>query len=235
MTRWLRGDDGNPLLNGPFLLRNLTQPGLQRYMIDTPLSVQATNPMLFDGIFYDGALASPYPNMSTARMGRENDAVNTVALAISEALSARAHVAGAHQVIGNGLAQYHASNPVFPADDGVGMVPWMDGVCVEHWAAFEMTSTGNCSLFPAMVLDMMERIAATAAQNKTVLVKGWPGPVTTPITSLGPSLPAACNASAGGGATHAARAATAAQWFEPSYALFLLVADNTVYWSYSWW
>lgn len=235
MHRWLRQDDGQPLMNGRLYLRNLTLPDVVRYMIDTPLGVQAANPDIFDGIFYDGSLASPYQNMSAERNAAQNLAVNTNALAISEALSARAHAPGAHQVIGNGLATYHDSSPAFPADDGSGMVPWMDGVCVEHFAAFEMTNPSNCSVIPSEMVELFGHIAAAAAQNKTVLIKGWPGPVNGPISAQGPTVPASCNVTAGGGTTFSERAATAADWFEPSYALFLLVADNTVYWSYSWW
>lgn len=69
--------------------------------------------------------------------------------------------------------------------------------------------------------------------NATVLVKGWPGPVNTPISSLGPSLPASCPTPAGD--SHAARGAVAAAWFEPALALYLLVAEPTVWWSYTWW
>lgn len=109
----------------------------------------------------------------------------------------------------------------------------MDGVCVEHFGAFEMTDASNCSLIPAMMEDMMSRIASVAALNKTVLVKGWPGPVTLPIDPLGPTWPASCGETAG--TTHIERGAQALRWFTASYSIFLLVVDSTVYWSYSWW
>jgi len=137
------------------------------------------------------------------------------------------------QVIGNGLAQYHQANPGFPADDGFGMVAYFDGVCVEHFAAFEMTNTQNCSLVPEMMRDMLARIAATAALNKTVLIKGWPGPITLPIDTLGPEWPASCGAAAGD--SREARGVSALEWFTPSFALFLLAVEPTVFWSYSWW
>jgi len=227
---WLRGDDGAPLLNGPFYLHNLTTADAMRFMMGTPAGVQARNASLFDGIFADSTLASPYANMSQARNDALNAAINAVSLAQSLVLNAAAPTAGV-QVIGNGLAQYHVANPGFPADDGAGMVPFMDGVCVEHWAAFEMTDANNCSVVPALVEDMLARIAAVAALNKTVLIKGWPGPVTAPITDLGPTWPAACGDP---GSSREARGASAARWFTPSFALYLLAADATVYWSYNW-
>ena len=112
------------------------------------------------------------------------------------------------------------------------MVPFYDGVCVEHFAAFEMTAP-NCSLVPDLMRDMLERIAAVAALNKTVLIKGWPGPVTTPITDLGPTWPRACGSQPVD--SHAARAQDALEWFTASYALFLLAVEPTVFYSYSWW
>ena len=234
---WLRNDTGAPLMNGPFLEHDLTLADMARYMVDTPLGVQRRGPALFDGVFADGALASPYDGMSQERNDLLNAAVNEVGLAESLALNAAAGGGDEVpdiQVIGNGLAQYHQDNPGFPADDGFSMVAFYDGVCVEHFGAFEMTNSDNCSLVPAMMQGMLGRIAATAALNKTVLIKGWPGPITLPISALGPSWPDSCGGGDGGD-SHDARAAGAAAWFTPSYALFLLAVEPTVYWSYSWW
>lgn len=236
---WLRNDSGAPLMNGPFLQHDLTVADAQRYMVETPLGVlqRGLDAGLFDGVFADGSLASPYAGMAQERNDELNAAVNAVGLAESLALNAAAAAANASveiQVIGNGLAQYHSANPGFPADDGFGMVAFFDGVCVEHFAAFEMTDSTNCSLVPQMMQDMLARIAATAALNKTVLVKGWPGPITLPIGPFGPSWPASCGAGDGGD-SHAARGAAAVEWFTPSYALFLLAVEPTVFWSYSWW
>lgn len=236
-TLWLYGDDGNPLMNGPFLQHNLTLAQTARYMVDTVTGVQAANYSLFDGIFADGTLASPYANMSQARNDALNAAVNTVTLSESLAVNAAAEAAGIFtgvQVIGNGLAEYHSANPGFPADDGLGMVPFMDGVCVEHFGAFETTDPTNCSLVPALMAELLDDIAVVAAQNKTVLIKGWPGPVSLPIDSLGPTWPTSCNAGDGGD-THIERAQNALEWFVPGYSLFLLAVEPTVYWSYSWW
>jgi len=232
---WLYEDDGvTPVVNGPFLYHNLTLAATQRYMVDVPLGVLRRAPALFDGVFADGSLAGPYANVSAARALAYNAALYGLGLTQSLALNAaRPDAPGGVQVIGNGLAQYwYPNNPAFSRDDGAGMVPFYDGVCVEHFAAFEMTAA-NCSLVPDLMRDMLERVAAVAAQNKTVLVKGWPGPATLPITPLGPSWPAACGAAPG--ATREARAQDALDWFTPSYALFLLAAEPTVFWSYSWW
>ena len=232
---WLYNDTNQPLMNGPFIFHNLTTAAGERYLVDAVLGVQRRAPELFDGVFSDGALAQPYAGMSSpARTGAENAAINAVALAQSLALNAAAGApAEGVRVVGNGLAQYALDDPAFPPDLGMAMVPFMDGVCVEHWAAFEMTNAANCSLIPARMAQMLGLIAAVAAQNKTVLIKGWPGPVTTPITSMGPSWPASCGAPAG--AYREARGRDALAWFTPSYALFLLAVEDTVFWSYSWW
>lgn len=232
---WLYGDDGvTPVVNGPFLFHNLTLAETQRYMVDVPMGVLKRAPNLFDGVFADGSLAGPYANVSAARTAEFNTALYNLGLTQSLALNAaRPDAPGGVQVIGNGLAQYwYPNNPSFSKDDGMGMVPFYDGVCVEHFAAFEMTAS-NCSLVPDLMREMLENIAAVAALNKTVLIKGWPGPISTPITDLGPSWPAACGKVAG--ATHEERAQDMLDWFQPSYALFLLAVEPTVYWSYSWW
>ena len=226
---WLYGDDGAPLLNGPFLQRNLTLADTQRYMVGNVLKALQRNTSNFDGVFADGALQNLYPNMSQSRMDAQNNAVNAVAL--SETLALQAVKPGV-RLITNGLAQYHTLNPSFPVDDGMTLLGFSDGVCVEHWAAFEMTDGTNCSIKPQLMDAMLGHVAVAAARNKTVLIKGWPGPVNTPILSLGPSWPAACGDP---GESREARAAAALDWFTPSYALFLLAVEPTVFWSYSWW
>lgn len=231
---WMYNDTGLPLKNGPFIFHNLTAAAGERYLVEAVLGVQARAPELFDGVFSDGALSQPYPDVSPARAGAENQAINAVGLAQSLALNAAPGApADGVRVIGNGLAQYALDDPAFPPDMGMSMVPYMDGVCVEHFAAFEMTDGSNCSLIPSRMAQMLGMIAAVAAQNKTVLVKSWPGPVTTPITNMGPSWPASCGAPAG--TSHEQRGRDALAWFTPSYALFLLAVEPTVFWSYSWW
>ena len=227
---WLRDDNDQPVMNGPFLFHNLTHPDVVRYMVDTPIGVLQANLPLMDGIFSDGTLAGPYTGVSEDRVRAENEGINNVALATTLAMHA---VKSGTQVIGNGLAQYHQANPDFPADDGMGMLPYMDGVCVEHFGAFEMTNPDNCSLIPQLTFEMLNNIAAASALNKTILVKGWPGPVSVPIDALGPEWPASCKATAG--ATRIERAQQAGEWFMPAWALFLQIADDTVFWSYSWW
>lgn len=232
---WMFNDTGSPLMNGPFIFHNLTTAAGERYLVEAVLGVQRRAPELLDGVFSDGALAQPYAGVaSQARADAENAAINAVALAQSLALNAAAGApAEGVRVIGNGLALYALDDPAFPPDLGMSMVPFMDGVCVEHWGAFEMVNTANCSLIPARTAQLLGLIADVAAQNKTVLIKGWPGPVTTPITDVGPSWPASCGAPAG--ATREQRGRDALAWFTPSYALFLLAVEPTVFWSYSWW
>lgn len=75
-------------MNGPFLEHNLTLAEVVRYMVATPLGVLQADPSLFDGVFADGTLSGPYPNMSQARMDALNSAIDSTTLAASLALHA---------------------------------------------------------------------------------------------------------------------------------------------------
>jgi hypothetical protein len=106
----------------------------------------------------------------------------------------------------------------------------LDGVVYEHFLGFEMLDPTNGTLIPALFEEARQLLLNATALNKTVLVKAWPGPVTTPILPLGPSWPGNTQPN-----TYQGRADAALQWLDPALAAFLIVAGNNTWFSYSWW
>jgi hypothetical protein len=129
-------------------------------------------------------------------------------------------------VIANGLGLY----PDNPPDHGLSLLPHVDGLMVEHFMAFESLDPVNGTLVPAMFAEAVALLATAAADNKTVLVRAWPGPATLPIGALGPSWPGGRQPT-----TYAGLAGAAAAWLTPALAAYLIVATPTTWFSYTWW
>jgi hypothetical protein len=228
---WLK-DDSGALYGDPS--RRVHDTTLQAVLDYYPASiVNATRlpgayPGLLDGIFADGTGGTSFSNMNAARLSAVDEGqkvmMNMTRAAIQTAMGPTA------QVIGNGLGLY----PNDPPDHGVSFLPSLDGVVWEHFLAFEMLDPKNGSLIPTLFDESLQLIAEAVALDKTVLIKGWPGPATTPILPLGPAWPAGFP---GGPVpdTYVGRAAAAAQYVEPALAGFLLAAAPSVWWSYSTW
>ena len=115
----------------------------------------------------------------------------------------------------------------------------LDGVCAEHFGAFEWLknqSTGEVD--PFVVRQWLDLFEAAANTQGSVFVKTWPGPVTSPIDEMGPSWPIdylnpftkqPLNRSNDG------ISAAAAQMLNYSLACYLCVWRPNFHFSYGWW
>ena len=224
---WLKDDNGNPYGgNTVRQYHDTTQTVVQDYYtnsIMTPASWPNASGLL-DGVFADGSGGTSLANMSSTRLQQVVDSMhqmlNQTNIAIKTVMGPNA------QVIGNGLGLY----PNNPPDHGMSSLPFMDGVVWEHFLAFEMLDPKNGSLIPSLFDEMVTLLTNVSSMNKTILVKAWPGPMTTPIEPLGPQYP---NGSAP--TTYEGRAEAATNGLTPSLAGFLLIVQPNVWLSYSTW
>jgi hypothetical protein len=182
------------------------------------VSVAASQTDYVDGYFVDNAHSPVWKDVSAARRA----AAATGSKAKLDMLRA---AAPGKVVIGNTLNAYH-QEPDFAMD----FLPHLDGACAEHVASFEQVLPGKNELNTTMTAGLLTRMWQTADEmNKTVLARTWPGPVTSPISGLGPSW------HVNNPVTPAERVAASQEWVEWAVALFLTVATDRTYLSYDWW
>ena len=131
-------------------------------------------------------------------------------------------------VIGNGLSQYG-----YPPDHGMATLAALDGVCVEHFGAFEGVIDATGKLNATMMSIWLDLITQSAAMNKTVIVKAWVGPETTPIDGYGPTWPTVIQPPLNRTGDGVAKAA--AELLAFPLAAFLCVIEPNVLLSYAWW
>lgn len=96
--------------------------------------------------------------------------------------------------------------------------------------AFEALDPTNGTLIPSKFDQAASLIANATAAGMTVLLRAWPGPVMQPIGALGPSWKGSTQPS-----NHSGLGSAAQAWFEPIFASFLIVAEASVFFSYTWW
>ena len=235
---WATSDDGKPIITsvGPAL--NQSNPDLRTWWVDI-----ASNVKHADGFFADSAGWPSLPGVSQERTA-------DVALGKMKMLNQLRAVANGRPVIGNLLSTY----PQIP-DGNREFLPYVDGACAEHVGAFEQviktrtatehsseqvpstgvdtypkaSSTINATRLAGLLTSMWD---AAAVQNKTVLFRGWPGPVTQPIDRNGPTWPGPNDPTSKGLAAQADAALEYADW---QTGLWLVVATDRTFLSYNWW
>ena len=79
----------------------------------------------------------------------------------------------------NGLVGYDVLDPNYC----LGSVPYVDGLCIEHFGSFEQVTTAEGRSNRVMDGDY--------ADDKSIFIKAWPGPVGSPIDWYGPTWPSA--------------------------------------------
>lgn len=226
---WLKDDQGQVVHPDPVpthLFVDFTVPAAAQWWISVPLQLVAQSGA--DGVFLDGTGGQDYAGMAKISQQR-SDEINAKAMAAVAAYRAAAKsVQPDLLVIGNGLTEYP-----YPPDHGMAQLAYLDGVCIEHFGAFEGVDSDNASLYPTNLVTWAQLTAAAVQQNKSVLVKAWVGPETTPIDGMGPTWPATHRPPLN--RTHAGIAQAAAANLLFPHSLFLCLVEQNVYFSYAWW
>lgn len=124
------------------------------------------------------------------------------------------------RAFGNGIEMY----PQF-RDHFIPSAAHLDGLAAEHVAAFESRDPNTGKLNATRVAEELDLIQQVTAQNRTVLMNLWPGPVVSPKLWPNNSQPS----------TNAGRAQALLDNLPLALALYLTVAEPTVFFQYVWW
>jgi hypothetical protein len=182
----------------------------------------------FDGVFADGTADAASEYGIRAERYAAIAQGSHASLALTQA-AVRAAMRPGARLIGNGITMYEGN----PPDHGLAVLPWVDGLCHEHFLGFEQLDRATGQTSPAMFAAVVSAIHAATDAGKVVLVKGWPGPACAPIGPLGPSW---CGSAASPLlATAAGRAQASALLLQPALAGFLVLANRLTFFSYTWW
>ena len=224
---WLKDDSGAPyMLNHDNATRyyDLTQEAVRQFVAANSVNVPNAS-RLIDGVFADKGGDHPLADMSAARFAAFEQAHH-------QSLNLTTHTA--RQVLGpnsgvfaNAVNFYHGST-----QHGIEVLPFVDGLCFEHFNSFELVDPHTGQLDPQLFQQSVDLIENATRMDKVVLVRGWPGPVGSPIGPLGPSWSKKYGPTP---ATHEGRAAAAKELLIPTLASYLIVASNTTFLSYDWW
>jgi hypothetical protein len=195
---WLRNKTGGYIWNSvhdvgkrPWI--DFTVPAAAAWWVSVPLAAQKLSQGAMAGVFVDSA--GNWANVLSKRklITAEKAAALNAAhrSAISELRRQLRRAIGPEAlVLGNALGP--CTNPPC-GPDGVELLRnhTVDGVCAEHFGAFEWSknqTTGQVDA--AVVRQWLDLFDAAAATNGSVFVKTWFGPETSPIDTSGPSWPA---------------------------------------------
>jgi hypothetical protein len=227
---WLRDDSGAPYGSPGQRTHDVTQAAVRAYitaaLVNASGAARAAGGAL-SGVFFDRMFPKPFPDMSPQR----NAAAAAGKFAAADEARAALHDAASGftpdaRLLGNVFNLYTSVDP----GHGTESLPHVDGGCFEHWGGFEMLDATTGKLDPALYEVGRQLVVNATRAGQNVFIRGWPGPATQPITALGPSWPGGRQPQ-----DRAGLAAAAAEWFVPALASYLVVAENTTFFSYSWW
>jgi sucrose-6-phosphate hydrolase SacC (GH32 family) len=244
---WLKNSTGGYVWNSvhdvgkrPYI--DFTVPEAAAWWVSVPMAAHALAGAAMSGVFADSA--GDWGDVLLQRhhiTAEKAAALNAAHRAALRKLHTELHAAIGSDALLVGNAMGPCQHSPCSADgvelmqDGV-----LDGVCAEHFGAFEWTlwnsTTGEVDA--AVVDQWLTLFEAAAATNGSVFVKTWPGPETSPIDGNGPSWPQEFLSPY----THKALtrssegiAAAAAQMVDYSLATFLCVQQPDFAFSYGWW
>ncbi|MFW9893920.1 MAG: putative glycoside hydrolase, partial [Candidatus Thorarchaeota archaeon] len=208
--QWLfRDKKGDPIYKtGTLEQYNLLNPEFRGWW--ATIAGKAITEYGCDGIFMDAVNQAKRPIWMKRGWGEGNE--NTLTLAVVDMMRL------AKQKMGeNTLIVYNGIRSSDPAGNTTGKeyLPYSDGVMVEHFTAFHSQSKES-------IAADMEAINTAASMGKTVVVKGWPDPTFNWTNKEKMHIPS----------NELADEARKKIIF--SLACFLIAAQKSCYFSYSW-
>ena len=186
---------------------------------------------VLDYLFLDGPDWQPLPNISAARNARLQAAKMAFFADLQNQFDALP--GGGRNIILNGVDTVRTAELFNPTG--------VSGVMVDHWTILQFLLTGEpmdtdkcsvkppdiCGHFNLTAMDaLITLVRSPLLSNMTMQVKGWVGPV---ISQPGKWPPQLHTPTPG-----PERRQAMAQRFNSELALFLLVAEDHMWWLYSW-
>jgi len=202
---YLYDDDGNgPLWEGSDVrfAWDLRKPEVREWNIDYLEAVMLSNPIertddggFIDGVFLDGLYAwlsnfEYYTDTATGEHARGTFSQETVVEyneAIVEYLKALKQRMPDVYIMGNGMFNYWFNEPssgyMLNADGHTShAIPYIDGICLEHYGAFEEVDATTGLVNPAILKKWVQWSTDIVVDDKygagkSIFVKAFPGPV----------------------------------------------------------
>eukprot|EP01084_Bolivina_argentea_P083044 150354_1 len=193
-SMYLRDDYGNIIYSNndpqkPFYdHRQLDVRQVWVNAVTSVMNMCLANNIIVNGIFVDGAdkqIAAQNANFSTQSQKQYDNAIFSL---LDEARNTFSAINDDLMVIANGI---HTSGQ--RADDWLSLMPHADGMLGDHYMAWEevMQPNGNINVTYLLFWFNISKAIndGVYGANKTVIMKGWIGPETSPMNSFGPSWP----------------------------------------------
>lgn len=230
-AHWImKGDNGTPITNGKAGFFDVRQDAVQDWwvghLVDLLSNVDSANKPYIDGVYVDGcpgehtSFKIPPPAGITPA---EWQAYSTALYAMVARLQAALNTKGHNQIaICNGLDDnYSLEHVSAPSKYGE-----LAGAMSDHFGVYNFINKTSGAWVPATTADLFFNVVRPSLiANKTVQIKGWAGPLIGPrqwITAL--HTP---------NTTSEIQTAMSENW-NTALALFLLVAEDNMWWGYSW-
>ena len=230
----MKGDGGKPISNGKFGFFDVRQNAVQDWwvghLVDLLSEADATTGKPYiDAVYVDGCPGEHTGFRVDPPAGitkQEWEVYSTALYAMVARLQAALNANGHRQLaVCNGLDDaYSLQHNTAQAPHHWGEVA---GAMSDHFAVYNFINKTSGAWVPAPTADLLFNIVRSplVLGKKTVQIKGWPGPLVGPrkwISSV--HTP---------NTTAEIQAAMAENW-NTALALFLLVAEENMWWGYSW-
>eukprot|EP01084_Bolivina_argentea_P198331 339645_1 len=230
-SMWLYDDNGNLMGSQTRPQIDLTQEYVRNWWVDAIVSIiqnALDQNIIVDGVFLDG-VKTWLVGVSQERRDAYDIATRLALTKLREEFN---KIDPNLFMLGNGVGvlkqQVH----------GLDVVPYIDGVCFEHYGSFEQINSDQGTLNPDWLLTWTtvtkDIINGIYGANKSVFIKAWPGPVTAPLEALwGPSWPVAFGTRPD---TYEGIAQASSELLAFPLASYLCgIYQESAYFSYSWW
>ena len=232
---FLRDDHGDLVLeHGHSVMWDYENPGVAlfaRALVNVVNQTLSSGEPVLDYLFLDGPDFQPLPNISAARNAR----LRAAKMAFFAGLQSQfdALPGGPRGAILNGVDDLETAQTFNPTG--------ASGVMVDHWTILQFLITGEpmdtdkcnvkppdvCGDFNLTAMDtLFSLVRSPVLSNMTLQVKGWVGPTISQPGKWPPQLHTP--------APGAERQRAMAERFNSELALFLLVAEDHMWWLYSW-
>jgi len=232
---YLRDDHGDLVLeHGHSVMWDYSNPGVSifaRALVSVVNHTLGNGEPVLDYLFLDGPDFQPLPNISAARNAR----LRADKMAFFAGLQSQfdALPGGPRGAILNGVDDLETAHKFNPTG--------ASGVMVDHWTILQFLITGEptnvdkcnvkppdvCGDFNLTAMDtLFSLVRSPVLSNMTLQVKGWVGPTISQPGHWPPQLHTP--------APGAERRQAMGERFNSELALFLLVAEDHMWWMYSW-
>jgi hypothetical protein len=218
----VKADDGTTVPGKAYI--NYSNPDaaafFQKVLVNVTLAQTPAGAPIIDYIYIDGD-----PSMASCARGIRPGVSPERSLQLCRDWYAT-FSAIQRQLAANGHAQKIVENGV---DDAAGAATHLasgaPSSMFDHWSILQFLDR-KTGAFNATMMDEAFALVRSLPSNFSVLVKGWPGPIVKQKDQYPPTIPTP--------KTPAELQKVAGERFNSELALFLLVAEATDFWLYSW-